>query len=122
MLAYDCDILAWMPARQQAQAAMKASAIGWVNGLVARGATGTGPAVVRALQDKDNFTLVLLTDGCPNCIGSGSGTCADHLAMILGADTQRAVVHTFGIAAYGEWEQFCRDIASRTGGKYTHVP
>jgi hypothetical protein len=121
ILAYDCDTYPWMPARQQATPAVKASALGWVGRLQALGATGTGPAVCRALQEKDNFTVVLLSDGAPNCIGDNDGSIDDHRQMIRAGNTQGAVIHTFGIGCYGEFEQFLKDVASDSGGKFVKV-
>jgi hypothetical protein len=121
IIAFDCDLRNWMPARVQATPANKASATGWVGRLRALGATGTGPAVCRALGEKDNFTVVLLTDGDPNCIGNRDAGIPEHKQMILAADTQGAVIHTFGIGAYGVFEQFLRDLANATGGRYVAV-
>lgn len=122
VFAYDCDLQRWSPARQQAVPAAKASASGWVSSRQAMGATGTGPAVAAALGDKDNFCVVLLSDGAPNCIGYSSGSIAQHRAMIRAANTQGAVIHCFGIGAYGEFEQFLRDVARDSGGQYFPVP
>ncbi len=130
LIAYDCDLLRWFPAKQRAEPGPKASAISWVGSLRPGGATGTGPAVAAALADKSNFTVVLLSDGAPNCIGSGwvddfgapGGIVDGHLSMILSNNTQGAKIHCFGIDAYGEFEQFMRDVASNTGGRYYPVP
>jgi hypothetical protein len=117
--AYDCDIRRWSAGKQKADPGPKSSAISWVGGLRALGATGTGPAVVAALGDKANFTVVLLTDGAPNC---GANSTRGHLTMIQAANSQRAAIHVFGIAAYGEYERFCRDVAGTSGGRYIPVP
>ncbi len=116
VLAYDCDIRRWSAGKQKAEPGPKASAISWVGALRPIGATGTGPATAAALQDKNNFTVVLLSDGAPNCGAN------DHLAMIQAANTQRAAIHAFGIACYGSFEQFMRDVASTSGGRYYAVP
>lgn len=121
ILAYDCDVYPWMPARQQATPAVKASALGWIGRLRAMGATGTGPAVVKALQERDNFCVVLLSDGAPNCIGDGDGSIDDHRQMIRAGNSQGAVIHTFGIGCYGEFEQFLKDVATDSGGKFTKI-
>ncbi len=117
IVAYDCDMRRWAPGRQQANMAAKASAINWVNGLRPGGATGTGPAVALGLQERDNLTIALLSDGDPNC-PYDYNSIPNHLQCILSANQQGAVVHCFGIRAYGEFEQFLRDVASRTGGVY----
>jgi hypothetical protein len=123
VFAFDCDIYRWSAARQRAVPAAKASAAGWVSSRRALGATGTGPAMAAALADRDNHTCVLLTDGAPNCIGDNwSATINDHRRMIRSSNLQQAVIHCFGIGAYGEFEQFCRDVAADNGGRYYAVP
>jgi len=119
IIAYDCDTRRWRASRQQATPANKASAAGWIGALRDMGATGTGPAMALALADKDNLTVVLLSDGAPNC---GANGFSGHRNMIRSANTQHAVIHTFGIGAYGEFEQFLRDVASDAGGRYVAVP
>lgn len=119
VVAYDCNMRRWAPARQKADAGNKTSAAQWVGGLSAGGATGTGPATALALGDKENYTVILLSDGAPNCGASGT---SGHLSMIAGANTQGATIHTFGIAATGQFEAFLRTIADTTGGRYYPVP
>ena len=129
VFAYDCDLRRWSPSRLRAEPGAKQSAISWVGLLSAAGATGTGPAVAAALGDKSNFTVVLLSDGAPNCIGSGwvdefgtsGGVIGGHLSMIQSNNTQGTKIHCFGIAAYGEFERFLRDVASTSGGRYYSV-
>jgi hypothetical protein len=119
MIAFDCYMRRWRGARAKATAANKAQAIQWVGSLRAEGATGTGPAGSLGLSDKDNKTVAILTDGAPNCGASGF---SGHLNMICSANTQGAKVHTFGIGAYGSFEQFLRDVASRNNGRYYPIP
>ncbi|GIW72374.1 MAG: hypothetical protein KatS3mg102_1916 [Planctomycetota bacterium] len=118
VVAYHCSSSRWRPQRVQATPENKASASAWVNALEATGATGTGPAVALALSDKENFTVVLLSDGAPNCGASGF---SGHLNMINSANTQGAVINTFGIGAYGEFENFLRQVAEMNGGTYVPV-
>ncbi|HVY62099.1 MAG TPA: hypothetical protein VHF22_10625 [Planctomycetota bacterium] len=121
VFAFDCGMRRWSASKQKAEPGPKASAISWVTHLQCGDATGTGPAVAAALGDKANFTVVLLSDGAPNC-PFYSDEIRQTLNMIVSADTQGAVIHCFGIACYGEFEQFMRDVASRTGGRYYGVP
>jgi hypothetical protein len=121
VFAFDCGLRRWSASKQKADPGPKASAVSWVGHLSTGDATGTGPAVATALSDKANFTVVLLSDGAPNCPFYGDEI-RQTLNMILAADTQRAAIHCFGIACYGEFEQFMRDVASRTGGRYYAVP
>jgi hypothetical protein len=121
IISYGCDVSLWKPSKVPATAPNKASAIGWVNGLYADDATGTGPAVARALSDKQNFAIVLLSDGAPNCIGWNDGSIQQHLQMIDSNNTQKATISCFGIGAYGAFEQFLRDVAKDNSGQYYSV-
>lgn len=119
VLAYDCGTRHWQPSLQDATSANKASAIGWVRGHRPTGATGTGPAGAAALSDKDNMAVVLLTDGAPNCGANGA---SGHERMITRANTQRASVNVFGIAASGSYRSFCQSVAVNNFGSYVDVP
>lgn len=119
IIAYDCSTRGWATEMQEANDRNKAAANGWISSLSANGATGTGPATALALSERDNQTVVLLTDGAPNCGANGT---AGHRAMILGANSQGAKIHCFGIAADGQFRQFLVDVASATGGRYVDVP
>jgi hypothetical protein len=119
--AYTCSVRSFSSKRVSATARNKQSASSWTMGLRATGATGTGPAVSTALRDRDNKTVVLISDGAPNCIGSQWCDKSQHLAMILSNNTQKAKISCFGIGAYGSWRQFLVDIATKTGGIYRDV-
>ncbi|MEZ0228683.1 MAG: VWA domain-containing protein [Planctomycetota bacterium] len=119
MLAFDCSVYPWKSSLQPADDPTKNQALAWISGLQPQGATGTGPAMAQALQEKGSKLFVLLTDGAPNCGASGN---AGHLAMINAANSSKATINTFGIGAYGIFKQFCIDIASQNGpGSYTDV-
>ncbi|MHC4393083.1 MAG: vWA domain-containing protein [Planctomycetota bacterium] len=119
IVGYDCSMRRWAGQRREATAQNKTSAEGWVNGLRTGGATGTGPAGALALQEKDNMTVVILSDGAPNCGANGFG---GHLSMITSANTQGAIIHTFGIGATGQFASFLRSIADSSGGRYVSIP
>lgn len=128
--AYDCSIRQMWGAPREATDDNKASARAWVSALQDMGATGTGPATVAALGQEEE-SVVLLTDGDPNCGcesgggGWGWGGYGDyiqcHKNMILSNNPNGCTVSTFGIGDYGEFAQFLRDIASATGGIYVHI-
>jgi hypothetical protein len=125
VMAYDCSYYQWKTSMQPVDDVNKASAIKWVGSLQPQGATGTGPAMTIALQDKENKLVVLLTDGAPNC-GSrdedGSWDCMmGHLSQIDCANTQKARIDVFGIGATGTFKQWCIMVASQNGGSYTDV-
>ncbi len=118
IVAYDCSTRQWQRDMQPADDANKASALAWSNALRPTGATGTGPATVLALGDKDNMAVVLLTDGAPNCPYNMNS----HRSMIRTANTQGATINVFGIAASGSYRSFCQGVASDSGGSYFDVP
>ncbi len=121
IIAFDCYMYRWRGTRQQATPQNKTAAAGWINSLQPQGATGTGPAVALGLQERDNLTIALLSDGAPNCVGDYYASIPEHRQIIRGANAQRATIHTFGIGAYGEFERFLRDVAADSGGRYYPV-
>ena len=116
---YDCAVTSWQRTLQPATTSLVQDAQNWVQQIVATGATGTGVAVAEALRDPAIMTVILITDGAPNCGASGA---AGHLAMIQNANVQGAEIHTFGIAASGSYRQFLQDVAATSGGIYVDVP
>ena len=119
IIGYHCAMKLFVPECIKATTETKAAAISWTNSLYGAGGTGTGPGVALGLTNKENYTVVLLSDGGPNCGASGQN---GHLAMILNANTQGAIIHTFGIAPSYYWEPFLKSIAALTGGAYHAVP
>ena len=120
VIAFDCGTLQWRNSLQQANDANKQAGIGWVNALYPRGATGTGPATCLALGDRENKTVVLLTDGAPNC--GADGTLNGHRRLISSNNSQGARINVFGIAASGSYRSFCQGVAADSGGSYVDVP
>lgn len=119
IIAYDCGIRSWQTALQEATEPNKQSAKAWVMALIQTGATGTGPATAAALADKENTSVILLTDGAPNC---GANDPSGHRSIIRNANTQGAVIDVFGIAASGSYRSFCQGVASDSGGSYHDIP
>jgi hypothetical protein len=119
-IAYDCGTYQWQRELKTADDGNKASALGWTRALQPQGATGTGPATALALgEDRTNKSVVLLTDGAPNC---GANDMNGHRSMIRAANSQRANITVFGIAASGSYRSFCQQVASDSGGSYFDVP
>jgi len=117
---FDCAVQRWQPAPVMADAAARADAISWLYALQAIGQNGTGQAVAQALaDDPTNRTIVLVGDGG---VGCGPNLPADHLRLILVANTQDAEVHTLGIDIFGQQEQLYRNIATQTQGVFIRVP
>ena len=119
IIAYDCGTRQWKSAKVEATQPNKQSAVQWTFALRPTGATGTGPATALGLGDKENLTVVLLTDGAPNCGASGM---SGHRQMISSANSQGAKINVFGIAASGSYKSFCQAVASDSGGSYFDVP
>jgi len=119
VLSYDCGMSQFSNQMVEATASNKQAARAWINGLQPGGATGTGPATSVALALKDNKTVVLLTDGAPNC---GAPTMDGHRAMIRRNNTQGATINVFGISASGSYRAFCQGVAADSGGSYFDVP
>lgn len=125
VLAYDCGNFQWRRTLQEANDANKSSALAWIRGLHPGGATGTGPAVAQALySDRDNMSVVLLTDGEPNCglDGYSDFDMNAHRRCIRNENVQNATINVFGIAASGQYRRFCQNVAADNGGTYFDVP
>lgn len=124
LYAFDCAVTSCWAALQPADDAHRTEASAWVGALKPNGATGTGPAVVLALQDPGTKLLVLLTDGDPNC-GAGTGqpgpaTMEAHLRMIRGAN-HGVEIDVFGVCAELACRDFCVRLAAQNGGTFTPV-
>lgn len=130
IVSYDCATRLWASGLREANDANKSSALAWVARLTPIGATGTGPAVSLGLSvDRTNLSVVLLTDGAPNCgVPESQGAfespeiTASHRRMISGANGQGAKISVFGIAASGTYREFCQNVAADSGGAYFDVP
>jgi hypothetical protein len=121
-VAFSCSTRVWQQQLQEANDANKSSALAWVRGLNPTDATGTAPGVALGLSlDRQNKQVVLLTDGAPNC-GASPQNESGHRNAIRNANTQRASITVFGIAAYGTYRTFCQNVASDSGGSYFDVP
>lgn len=121
VVAFSCWVQPWRWELQEANDANKQAASGWVLGLQPYGGTGTGPAVAVALFERENMSIVLLTDGAPNC-GTLSQSMEEHRRMIRDNNTQHATINVFGIAASGGYRAFCQQVASDSGGSYFDLP
>lgn len=118
VVLYSCQILD-LPV-VKATPPNKAEAIRFVHAWYPNSGTATGPGTARGLSlDRANMTIVLLTDGEPNCGAEGLD---GHRRMIRNMNIQRATVNVFGIAASGTWRSFCQDVARDNSGSYTDVP
>jgi hypothetical protein len=121
IIAYDCSMnICFSPGvdLKEANTTNKTIASAWISSLRARGGTGTGPAGALGLSNKEVMTEVLLSDGAPGC---GASTMDGHRKMIHDANTQGAVIHTFGIMANGIFRNFMISVSLPTGGLHFDV-
>jgi hypothetical protein len=120
VVVYSCQLSLWSPGMRLASDANKLAAIEFVESKDPSNGTATGPAVALALRlDTSNKSIVLLTDGEPNCGAEGM---PGHRAMISNENTQDATISVFGIAAGEPWRSFCLEVAMDSGGSYVDVP
>jgi hypothetical protein len=124
LVAYGCGVTQWSGELKLATEANKAAALAWLGSLNPMGATATGPATAQALSEKQNHSVVLLTDGMPNCgvTYTDDGAEAAHRRLIQISNTQGAVINVFGIAATASYRAFCQGVASDSGGVFFDVP
>ena len=123
VVTYACNRDKFNPALLDADPPNLAAAIAWVSGHFPWGGTGTGPAQAEAFRLADggvegSATCWLLSDGQPNCGASGT---IGHKTTALAANTQGHVLNTVGIADFGSFAAFMRQMAEETGGTYVHV-
>lgn len=118
IVAFSCVNFLWQPFLQPANDISKQAAMAWVSTLQPLGNTGTGPATALSLGDKNNQTVLLLTDGEPNCPIAGT---ENHRQMIRNQNTQGARINVFGIQANGVWREFCLGVAADSGGSYHDI-
>jgi len=119
VISYACRVTQWTVNLQPADPPNKMSALDWIRRLDPVGGTATGPATALGLSFLGNSTVVLLTDGAPNCGASGT---QGHLSMILSANTQGARITVFAInPVRNRFRAFCQAIASCTGGSYIEI-
>lgn len=124
MIFYDHCVLTWKPQRVRATDGNKQAAFAFIDGVRPQGWTNIGMAVYTALEDKDNRTVVLLSDGAPNYLDCGKvfyGSAGIHRAIIELGNTQGAQVHAFGIGLGVRARKFLMSVAAANGGSFTEV-
>lgn len=101
---------------QDATQPNKTAATIWLEAWWPGGGTYTDAALAVALSDKENRTILLLSDGAP------TGGPRPALRVEEQQNTQGATIHCFGVDAWGELRSFLQHLASVTGGRYVDVP
>ncbi|MGE0712521.1 MAG: VWA domain-containing protein [Planctomycetota bacterium] len=126
VLFYDECVSTCFQKKQPASAANKQAAFGWIDAIQPDGWTNTGLAVQTALTDKDNKTVVLLSDGSPNfldCSMNYVGSADDHANLIRTENTQAATINTFGIGIANDptSRSFMQRVANENRGNYMEI-
>jgi len=126
VLFYDECVSQCFSAKMVASAANKTQAFSWIEAIQPDGWTNTGLAVQKALTDKANKTVVLLSDGAPNfldCAMQYVGSVDDHAGLIRSENTQGAVINSFGIGIASDptSRAFMQRVAAENGGTYSEV-
>lgn len=126
VVAYNCNTWEVPQGYIAATPGAKANAVSWArNALRVEGGTGTGPAVVSALQRRENKHVVVLTDGEPGCQGDSPillERVATHLALVRRHNTQGARIDVFGLnPPTALCRSFCQQMAAGNGGTYFEV-
>lgn len=126
VIFYDeCTMFCW-PSKQRATVENKAAAFAWIDSVQPDGWTNTGMAVAQALQDKENMSIVLLSDGSPNfidCACNYVGTFDQHRELIRNANSQSATINAFGIGVSSDPDarSFMVSVAARNNGSYIEI-
>lgn len=105
---------------QEATRDNKETAIAFVRGfkLDPKGATATGSCVAWALKNYPDATFILVTDGDPNVLESGSGRVEwrTHLEMIRDANSSEATIHVLAVSPTSkEMNHFNESVAAENG-------
>lgn len=98
-----------------ATAKNKAEAISWLMAREPRSSTGTGPAVVAALSLGPD-SVILLTDGDPNC-GLQPGEHRDLIRRM----NRGTRIDVIGIGVISQTRAWCQQIACQNNGTYMDV-
>ncbi len=126
VIFYDeCTMSCWAT-KQKATAANKQQAFSWIGSVQPDGWTNTGMAVAQALRDKQNTSIVLLSDGSPNfldCSMNYVGTFDQHRDLIRNENSQGAVVNAFGIGVATDVDarSFMMAVAAENRGSYIEI-
>ena len=134
VIAYSDRLYNFRDTRVPATPKNKAALSKWILSFNPHGYTATGPACARALSDRGNFSVVLLTDGLPNwgihlprhpntpLVTQLAAQFAAHRGVIKEANPHGATIDVFGIAASGLMRSFCQAVSEDSGGSYYDVP
>ncbi len=122
MLAFSTSSIVWQHQPVNANSAMKASALAWVQQLQASGTTCMLEAGLKTVNisntcSKRNKQMIFVGDGGPNC--NGGGTAAQCLAEITGANWQRTPINTVYISTDDQGSQFMQTLALANNGTFT---
>ncbi len=124
LVSFASNVDVWSEEPRKASLSYKASAITWVQAMVAIGSTCLSSAGVRTLEvanrcSKRRVCVLILGDGLPGCLGGDSA--AISLANITFANYKRLPIHTFFISSSTGGIAFFQSLAAANGGTFTHV-
>jgi hypothetical protein len=124
IMIYSECIDAWREGRVDANDVNKGIAEGWIHAITPYGWTNTGGAAARALADRQNRVIMLLSDGAPNfldCAQSYVGDFETHRRVIRQANGQGCVINCFGIGLDAETRSFMQQVAADNGGTFREL-
>lgn len=124
IVIYSECVDAWRPGRVEASSDNKSTAEGWVHAMTPYGWTNTGGATARALNDRENSVVMLLSDGAPNFLDCAQSTVGDfdtHRRVIRSSNSQGAIIHCFGIGLDPDTRTFMMQVASDNGGSFREL-
>lgn len=121
LVAFSDSFVAFSQTPMKANAAQKASGAAWVQQLSPTGATCMAPAAVKAVQicnlsRKRDKTVIVVSDGEPNCPG-----CGETISAVAGANWQRVPVNTLFIGEGAGGAQCMQQLATANGGSFSQV-
>jgi len=124
VIFYGSCIFEWRPTKASATEENKEDAYSFIDSITPGGWTNTAGAAGKALSDKDNKTLIVLSDGTPNfldCAETSVVSDQEHRRIISALNTQGANIHCFAIAPSPEARAFMRAVASDSSGIYKEI-
>jgi hypothetical protein len=122
IVAFSNGYIVWSQVPKEGNPGNRASATSWVMALIADGGTCLAPAGVETITisnqcDKENKTIIVLSDGEPNCPGP-----TETLSAMTSANWQHTPINTVYIAADTGGITFMQQLAAMNGGTFYQPP
>lgn len=121
LVNYESDTSVWNPQPQKANPSNKGSAIAWVQAMVVDGLTCLADAGVQTVQisnlsRKRHRTIIVVSDGVPNC-----PACAESVAAITTANWKRTPINTLFLGANTTGSSCMQSLAAANNGTFQQV-